>query len=309
MYKDGVLVDSGTTGTGAQDAIVSNVTKIGYGVIGSSEYFDGHIDDVRIYDRALSAAEVKRLYDLGNTTRVAETVTSNTTLEDDLVGHWTFDGPDMDWGSTTAEVKDRSGQGNSGDAASSMSVSKSPEIGIIGQGIQFNGTDDWVDITSGTVFDAGTQTWALWYKTDGVWGTDGTSAEDVAILIGRHDAVNSRNGVYIILHPEGLLNVSNKPNSGFSSNLDAGTTTLKEWHHVAYVFRQGNGENNEVYVDGVVATSSVNSAAWSFNNQDIMIGDSADSWWEEYGGQIDDVRIYDRALSAAEVKRLYELGQ
>ena len=42
------------------------------------------------------------------------TLTSNTSLEQGFVGHWSMDGKDIDTSSSTAEVRDRSGQGNNG---------------------------------------------------------------------------------------------------------------------------------------------------------------------------------------------------
>lgn len=58
-------------------------------------------------------------------------------LEVGLVGHWTFDGPDMDWGSTTAEVQDVSGNGNDGNTTNMNSTSSKP--GVIGQAMVFDG--------------------------------------------------------------------------------------------------------------------------------------------------------------------------
>lgn len=110
-------------------------------------YFDGSLDDVRIYDRALTPTEIKRLYDLGATTRVAETITSNPNLERGLVGHWTFDGPDMNLGSKTAEILDRSGNNNHGDWINHATTTTP---GTLGQAITLDGIDDYVPITTGT---------------------------------------------------------------------------------------------------------------------------------------------------------------
>ena len=61
-------------------------------------------------------------------------------LNQGLVGWWTFDGKDV-----TDKVYDRSGQGNhgyfEGGATSSAKVA-----GKVGQGLQFDGTDDYVDV-------------------------------------------------------------------------------------------------------------------------------------------------------------------
>jgi formylglycine-generating enzyme required for sulfatase activity len=54
--------------------------------------------------------------------------------------------------------------------------------------------------------------------------------------------------------------------------------------------------------------AAANSRPWDFADQDILIGDSPDDWWEEFAGLLDDVRIYDRVLSAAEVKALASMG-
>jgi hypothetical protein len=64
IYKDGIDVGSaGKTGT----VDTSDITKvdIGRSPDGPSKYWNGLIDDVRIYNRALSADEIKRLYNAG----------------------------------------------------------------------------------------------------------------------------------------------------------------------------------------------------------------------------------------------------
>ena len=61
LYIDGVS-SAGAAATYAADSrVLTNVLEIGSGVSGS-ESFDGVIDEVRIYNRALSASEVQALY-------------------------------------------------------------------------------------------------------------------------------------------------------------------------------------------------------------------------------------------------------
>ena len=55
------------------------------------------------------------VWDVRGQTQINVTITTNPDLERGLVAHWTFDGKDMDLGSTTAEVLDRTGNGNTGD--------------------------------------------------------------------------------------------------------------------------------------------------------------------------------------------------
>lgn len=64
-----VYIDGTQAGTGTVEALGngSGVLNVGrYGSSGGGYYFNGKIDDVRVYNRALSASEVTRLYGLGN---------------------------------------------------------------------------------------------------------------------------------------------------------------------------------------------------------------------------------------------------
>jgi hypothetical protein len=65
----------------------------------SGDFANGSIGDVRIYNRALSKDEIKRLYNMGGTVKL-NTARADNSLAQGLVGWWTFDGKDLT--STTA---------------------------------------------------------------------------------------------------------------------------------------------------------------------------------------------------------------
>jgi Concanavalin A-like lectin/glucanases superfamily len=136
IYVNGSMVahDSVAAFTG------DTVGQIGYWPI-SGERWLGRIDDVRIYNRALSATEIKQLYNLG----AANVGHSNTIISNGLVGHWTFDDGSIDWHTNT--VADMSGQGNTGSLIS-MSTTSSPVPGKIGQAMNFNGASNYIDLSS-----------------------------------------------------------------------------------------------------------------------------------------------------------------
>ena len=62
-FVNGVQVATNSS-QGTNDFGEAGILRIGQSLSGHSYWFDGSIDDVRIYDRALSAAEVAVLYDL-----------------------------------------------------------------------------------------------------------------------------------------------------------------------------------------------------------------------------------------------------
>ena len=69
-------------------------------------------------------------------------VTITNSISNGLVGHWTFDGKDVDW--ATGNVADVSGTGNNGTIVS-MATSSAPTVGIQGQAFDFDGTNDYVN--------------------------------------------------------------------------------------------------------------------------------------------------------------------
>jgi hypothetical protein len=74
------------------------------------------------------------------------------------------------------------------------------------------------------------------------------------------------------------------------------------WSHVAHVY---DGTTSTLYVDGVFG-SSLPVALGSYSNDEIVVGCDIDKGSENnaFGGMLDDVRLYDRALPATEILRL-----
>ena len=82
------------------------------------------------------------------------------------------------------------------------------------------------------------------------------------------------------------------------------------WHHVVMTY-DGSGTDSGVkmYVDGLaqsVTYTANNFAGVMINAKDFLIGDDcAGPCGDEFGGKIDDARVYNRALSANDVLALY----
>jgi len=100
----------------------------------------------------IGADEIKK------TTRLNVPLTQKYTSG--LVGHWTFNGQDVDWSTNTAY--DRSGQGNNG-AITNMNTSTAPVIGQVGQALEFDGGNDYVKINQAVV-SAAPLTICAWAK-------------------------------------------------------------------------------------------------------------------------------------------------
>jgi hypothetical protein len=337
FYKDGSLVKTvAQTVSGAGDSQPFAIGRLG-GYNG--QYFSGAIDSPKIYTKALSAAEVSALYQgssgitvsLPQTNSPEEQITSTvlganwpyrktTKLNNNsasaltdhqvsvdltnavynntgLVGSWHFSE-----GSGTT-IADMSGSNNNGTIGGATWTTS----GKFGNALSFNGVNDYVNIPNPTGLNSTTGTVCFWMKTNGIWGTDGASPSDHGFIIGRHDATGSYNGFYIVQNPTtGNIEYAVK-NASNGVDFKGGTSNLKNnsWHFVTFVYSKTSGGTNRLYIDGVEEVSGTNSAAWDFNNQSLRIAQSLDSYWEEWQGSLDEVRIYNRTLTVSEIQDLY----
>jgi len=80
-----------------------------------------------------------------------------------------------------------------------------------------------------------------------------------------------------------------------SNGVVATISSITDWHHYVLTY---NGSNQSLYIDGVYANSSAVSGAISANANDLIIGD-------KFFGTLDEVKIWKRALTAAEISAEY----
>jgi len=266
----------------------------------STQYTAQILDDVRIYSRALSAAEISKLYKLGSAKIASSAVSAdNPNLNSGLVGWWTFDGKDL-----KNNVADRSGQNNTGYLQNFTSTSSATVQGKIGQGLKFDGVDDRIQIGSPASLDiSGPMTIMAWINTK-------------TIAVGPNDIISNSNGAGAVQWAFEINRTAARlgyAHTGSGVMMVSSNTNLKAntWYHVAVV-RTGSGSNwtATFYVNGVSdgAPSDVSTVN---TNSNISLGaiSGENNTIQFFDGTLDDVRIYNRALSASEVLKLYNLGR
>jgi len=85
---------------------------------------------------------------------------------------------------------------------------------------------------------------------------------------------------------------------------ESGSITGTDWKHITCVY---NGSNQTIYVDSSVSgTPESNTGAINSSNTNVEIGSAEGSNY--YSELIDDVRIYNRALSSDEVEQNHKAG-
>jgi len=189
-----------------------------------------------------------------------------------LVGYWKFD----EGGGTTAG--DSSGSGNNGTLINGPTWTS----GKVGGGLSFDKSNDYVDVATinSTQSDI---TLSGWFKTT----TGGTL---VALGDTSYPGVGITGGVVCANNNEGGLST-------------CGTRNMSDdnWHHFAVII--GSSGIN-IFTDGLRDGPSGSSFSSSGNNFG-KIGVGTGYHWSFFGGLIDEVRIYNRALSDAEIAAIY----
>ncbi|MFC1775677.1 LamG domain-containing protein, partial [Patescibacteria group bacterium] len=218
-----------------------------------------------------------------------KTLNSNPDLQDGLVGHWTFDGPDM-----ISNVADISGQGNNGSLVGQTSTTTSP--GKIGQALDFDGDDDYVNVGDSADLDITENiTMSTWVKLDKI------DASEQGIL---SKTDSSSWGVYDLIYDGNNGKVFRVEISGLTDTQVYGSIvpTVDTWYNVVGTY---DGSNLCVYVNGVQDDCDPSTGTIDTNNLPLRLGVHRNLYMD---GAVDDTRIYNRALSADEINRLYHLG-
>ena len=82
---------------------------------------------------------------------------------------------------------------------------------------------------------------------------------------------------------------------------ESATINANEWHHVAAVY---NGSVMQLYIDGKLDATQPWNDGIGKNDSEVFIGDNAQQPGRCFDGLIDDVRIYNYALSESQIKAL-----
>jgi hypothetical protein len=270
FYVDGVSAGTDSNYTDPVNSNSSNV-QIGKWPISSSRYFDGLIDEVIIYHRALSESEITNLYNL------------DITLQES-VAYWKFDEGS---GSTTSDVTANVNDGTINGANWTTS-------GKSGNALSFNGNSDYVDIENDASLNP---TVAI---TIEAWVNPNTAGQvNYGRIISKY---GSSSGWDLFLGDGGGNKLILKIN-GTNLWSEAGSL-VGAWHHVVVVYESGVGAT--FYVDGVSAgTASNYTDPIDSNSSNVQIGKWPISSGRYFDGFIDEVVIYNRALNATEVQGRY----
>ncbi len=269
IYFNGVEVN-GKDVAGALDK-TKYPLGIGYDPIDNGSFFDGALDDIQIYDVALSAQEIADLYAAQSTEPV---------VTDELVAYYPFDGNTRDvsaynnHASSTLLTRDRFGKSNKAatfDGAREMTAPNSPQHNSPVTSVSF-----WVRPRTlpgnGEVFLLSLGGWQERWK----------------ISLPPHGKP-----VWTTNHANGISDMD----SGDGNELQIGA-----WTHLVMVH---DGVEDRIYINGVRVASKEVIGDLDATTYPLGIGFNPIDGGNWFDGDMDEIQLYNVALDDARVADLY----
>ena len=245
--------------------------------------FAGLLDEVRLYKRALSAAEIKDI--VAGTPAVSEIKVSPATLPFQPVSWWRGEG----------NAKDGVG-GNDGTLKNGATFA----VGKVGQAFSFDGVNDYALVP---------------YKESLNFAPAGQFTLETWV---RLEANNKYKAILVKSPPGGVwdwglwCNDKNRFVAGHHNQDAALSTTVAQsgvWYYVAVTYQNGNWKMYvngalESQTDGVFITQSLGGLALGRKGEEPSVTGEPGY----FQGLVDEPSIYNRALSAAEIKEIFNAG-
>jgi hypothetical protein len=221
-----------------------------------------------------------------------------TDIPDSGVSRWTFDNDDTNSG-TAIDVWGRNDGTING---ATTGVSGANVTYTTNEAYSFDGTDDYIDASVSLDSTSNGVSVAVWHKPD-----FDTTAFSNPHQVFRNKSGSSNNWGILYDSSSNAL-TTNWSNSSVAYS--PSTNYQNTWTHLAYTVDSSNSPNITLYIDG----SSVNSGTFgsgvtvNHSNADFEIGRRIDNNGAHFSGDMDDFRVYDKALTSTEVSNLYNNG-
>ncbi len=220
-----------------------------------------------------------------------------SSINEGLAAYWNFN---------EGTAIDNSGAGHNGVIYGAL-----PTSGVYGQGMAFDGLDDYIDIGDvDELEDADDLSISLWvnFASFGVPGHCGPNC--MPILSKHYSSPNYPDlNSYILTEKDGILSFTVGDPSGTVAGIQCNHDfIINTWHHLAITYHTGE---TSMYIDGQEQTCGQTLIVTHINNsnQPLRLG----AWYHLYNpeymafhGNMDEVRFYNRTLTAEEVTMLYE---
>ena len=299
IYIDGNFIGQIATPNSVMNACAGSELLLGRGWSGFPLWYNGKLDDLSIWNRVLTESEITNLYN--QVPSYSDTCNAvSGSLTQGLVGYWPFCG----------NANDDSGHGNNGTVNGATLTND--RFGNSNSAYDFDGIDDGITLPGNVLpYNANSYSISFWCKLNIV----SSHTDSWTVFDDRDNLGFDSKGRFIV-------NVNNSNDAWYQMS-DAGpqvhtsnfsTTT---WTNIICVY---DNLNNQMilYKDGVFVSSVPCTSNWYLpGNRPLNIGRgespvqfTPNSYYvEHWQGEIDDIGIWNRALTPSEISQLYNQNQ
>ena len=283
IYVDGSVVNTNNINSSSWYSSATGRVSLGanYSTSASAyaNWWNGLIDQVRIFKKSLSPGEVNSLYNETATSAALSTIDNPST-----VAYYKM-----------ADATDETGSYNL--TASNVDFNVEGKYGFAGK---FNGTNSYLYAANSVQQPTTNFSASVWVYLNA------NSSGGYGIVGNFQSGVNPQKG-WVIARSSADTKFSFWADGTANSNGGkvVGTTVIQTgvWYHVVGTY---DGTSVKIYVNGSLENSATYSATPGTTNQPLVIG----RWYGNYNdyytdGKIDQVRIFNKAISATEVTALY----
>ena len=292
LYFNGIEVGNATS-SGSIDPSPGADLQIGRNIVTPS-LFDGLIDEVEVFNRALSATEIQAIVNAASAGKCKQCLPPPA----NMIGWWNAD----------ANSNDSSGSGNNGTLNGGMGYA----IGKVGQSFSLDGQDDFAEAPdSASLSITGAISIDAWIRAN-------TTAPQQQSLITKYNSPANQVSYGLFLNVGGQLRfvIYQAGDASIFRGVDTATGVIaaNTLYHVTGTFNPANQET-KIYVNGVdlpttpVGGSQPVSSIFD-STAPLRIGAVVNSsaGIEPFAGLIDEVEIFDRALSQTEIQSIVAAG-
>jgi chitodextrinase len=272
IYFNGVQVNEKNV-AGALD-VTTYPLGIGFDPIDNANYFNGALDEVQLFDLALTAPEIAALYSAQSTP---------PSVAQGKVADYSFNG----------NGTDGTAFGNHADVSSATLTTD--RFGFGNSALLMNGTSSEVEAANGSQLNSGTTTVSFWVKVNSLPGNGeaflfsyGGWQERFKISLPSHGKV-----VWTTNHTNGISDMD----AGGGNELPVGI-----WKQVVVVH---DGTSDKIFIDGVLKATKAVVGLLNPTTKPLGIGYNAIDGGNWFDGVLDDIAIYNFALSDAAIGARY----
>jgi hypothetical protein len=281
LYINGSLISQSNS-----PLIQASLTQFAFGKwLGNNVYLNGSLDDIGIWNRALSQQEITNMYNGVNYSDTCNAVSGS--LVNGLVAYYPFCG----------NANDQSGNGLNGIVNGATLTTD--RFGNSNSAYNFDGVNDFIQAPS---INFSNHTISCWVNLE-TYSTNssGNLSGIISSLMGP-----PYSGLELRIDGNGFTTYLLGGNSMWYHNTIPNSFPLNEWINLTVSW---DGSITKIYKNGILI-QTLNVPFFTNNNFPILIGtrgDYSNGGW--FDGKIDDIGVWNRSLTQQEITQLYNQNQ